>query len=163
VNHPLAADCAWREPLTVRPPLAEIWHCTWMDRRWGGPMAWWLAWDPATIPIGGSDFHRPDQGRPLGQPTTWVMCDDAAAPGGVDAVMSGLAAGRTSVSAGRDGPVLLRLGDGLVAIDADGTILADLTGRRKLVRGSMASFPAPSEPGPQWLEDDHTGVLALCG
>jgi hypothetical protein len=77
--------------------------------------------------------------------------------------MSGLAAGRTSVSAGRDGPVLLRLGDGLVAIDADGTILADLTGRRKLVRGSMASFPAPSEPGPQWLEDDHTGVLALCG
>ncbi len=45
VNHPLAGDCSWREPLTVRPPLAEIWHWSWMDRRWGGPMAWWLACD----------------------------------------------------------------------------------------------------------------------
>ncbi len=64
INHPLMTDCAWRHPLSTPPPLTEIWHWTWLDRRWGGPMAWWLAWDPATIPVGGSDFHRPDQGRP---------------------------------------------------------------------------------------------------
>jgi len=162
INHPLASDCAWRQPLATRPPLAEIWHWTWLDRRWGGPMAWWLAWDPATVPVGGSDFHRPDQGRPLGQPTTWVLCQDggdtSAAP-----VLAGLASGRTSISADRSGPVLLRLGDELLAIDADGAILADSSGRRRLVRGSRATFPVPSEPGPQWLEDDETSVLALCG
>ena len=187
VNHPLASDCAWREPLTVRPPLAEIWHWTWLDRRWGGPMAWWLAWDPATVPVGGSDFHRPDQGRPLGQPTTWVLCEDsdgrtaqngpeeaagrtarnssgrAARSDAVDMVLAGLAGGRTSVSMGRDGPVLLRQGDELLAIDADGTVLADLSGRRRMVRGASAPFPAPNEPGPNWLEDDQTAVLALCG
>ncbi|MGI8720948.1 MAG: CehA/McbA family metallohydrolase [Geodermatophilaceae bacterium] len=159
VNHPLAGDCAWREPLTVRPPLAEIWHWTWMARTWGGPMAWWLAWDPATTPVGGSDFHRPDQGRLPGQPTTWVLCEDD----GVEGVLGGLAAGRTSVSVGRNGPVLLRLGDELLAIDAEGAILADQSGRRRVVRGPRTSFPAPAEPGPQWLEDDHTAVLALCG
>lgn len=158
VNHPLAADCAWREPLTLRPPLAEIWHWSWLDRSWGGPMAWWLGWDPATVPVGGSDFHRLDQGRLPGQPTTWVLCEDHSAAG----VMAGLAAGRTSVSSGREGPVLLRLGDKLTAIDADGAILADLAGRRRVVRGSRATFRAPAEPGPQWLEDDRTAVLALC-
>lgn len=158
VNHPLAADCAWREPLAVRPPLAEIWHWSWLDRSWGGPMAWWLGWDPATVPVGGSDFHRLDQGRLPGQPTTWVLCEDHSAAG----VMAGLAAGHTSVSSGREGPVLLRLGDKLTAIDADGAILADLAGRRRVVRGSRATFRAPAEPGPQWLEDDRTEVLALC-
>lgn len=173
INHPLAADCAWREPLTVRPPLAEIWHWTWLVRSWGGPMAWWMAWDPATIPVGGSDFHRLDQGRIPGQPATWVLCADTDGAAQADravatdvagpAVLAGLAAGRTSISMGRDGPVLLRLGEDLVAIDAEGAILADLSGRRRLVRGSQVRFPAPSEPSPQWLEDDHTAVLAFCG
>lgn len=182
VNHPLESDCAWRQPLALRPPLAEIWHWTWLDRHWGGPMAWWLAWDPRTIPVGGSDFHRPDQGRLPGQPTTWVLCEDlgnelaseaptsgTAARGATAsdaaraAILAGLAAGRTSISADRNGPVLLRLGDELLAIDADGAILADASGRRRLVRGSRAAFPAPAEPGPQWLEDDSTAVLALCG
>jgi PHP domain len=36
INHPLAADCSWHHPLTERPPLAEIWHWTWLDRRWTG-------------------------------------------------------------------------------------------------------------------------------
>jgi len=162
INHPLASDCAWRQPLSVRPPLAEIWHWTWLDRRWGGPIAWWLAWDPETIPIGGSDFHRPDQGRPLGQPTTWVLCEDShESP--TAAVLAGMADGRTSISADREGPVLLRLGDELIAVDADGAILAETSGRRRLVRGARAAFRAPFEPGPQWLEDDQTAVLALCG
>ncbi len=165
INHPLASDCAWRQPLSVRPPLAEMWHWTWLDRRWGGPMAWWLAWDPATIPVGGSDFHRPDQGRPLGQPTTWVLCQDIDADlrSAADPILAGLAAGRTSISAERNGPLLLRLGDELLAVDADGAILADASGRRRVVRGARASYPAPSEPGPHWLEDGATAVLALCG
>lgn len=165
INHPLASDCAWRQPLVTRPPLAEMWHWTWLDRRWGGPMAWWLAWDPATVPVGGSDFHRPDQGRPLGQPTTWVQCEDVDADraDAADLILAGLAAGRTSISADRNGPVLLRHGDELLAVDAEGAILADAAGRRRVVRGTRASFPAPAEPGPQWLEDDATAVLALCG
>jgi hypothetical protein len=43
INHPLAADCGWLHPLSPpsplaplssqspRPPLAEVWHCTWLD------------------------------------------------------------------------------------------------------------------------------------
>ncbi len=80
-----------------------------------------------------------------------------------EAVLAGLATGRTSISADRNGPVLLRLGDELLALDADGTILADASGRRRVVRGPRASFPAPAEPGPNWLEDHETAVLALCG
>ncbi|MDQ4040103.1 MAG: CehA/McbA family metallohydrolase [Actinomycetota bacterium] len=187
VNHPLASDCAWRQPLSVRPPLAEMWHWTWLDRTWGGPMAWWLAWDPETIPVGGSDFHRPDQGRLPGQPTTWVLSEEganslgseatasgtaasaaarrvaAASDAACDAILAGLAMGNTSISADRTGAVLLRLGDELLAIDADGAILADASGRRRMVRGERAIFPASDEPGPQWLEDDATAVLALCG
>lgn len=167
INHPLAADCAWREPLVVRPPLAEIWHWTWLDRRWGGPMAWWLAWDPRTVPVGGSDFHRADQGRLPGQPTTWVLCADADLDAPSDAtaaaVMAGLAAGRTCISGSRHGPVLLRLGTELHAIDADGAILVDLTGRRRVVRGSRTSLPASTEAGMHWLEDGDAAVLALCG
>lgn len=40
INHPLTSDFAWRQPLITRPSLAEMWHWTWLDRRWGGPMAW---------------------------------------------------------------------------------------------------------------------------
>lgn len=80
-----------------------------------------------------------------------------------DAILAGLAAGRTAISADRSGPVLVRLGDELLAIDADGAILADPSGRRRLIRGPRAAFPAPAEPDPNWLEDDETAVLALCG
>ncbi|MGI8693033.1 MAG: CehA/McbA family metallohydrolase [Geodermatophilaceae bacterium] len=162
INHPLGADCSWRQPLVCRPPLAEIWHWTWLDRRWGGPMAWWQAWDPGAVPVGGSDFHRPDQIRLPGEPTTWVLADsDDAAPGDVDGVLAGLRAGRTAVSLGRLGPVLVRVGEELLALDAEGALLADSTGRRQLVRSARDRFPAA--PGPHWLEDGQTAVLALCG
>ena len=72
INHPLAADCAWHHPLVRRPPLAEIWHWTWHDRRWTWPLAWWTAWGENTVPVGGSDFHSPAQGRHIGAPVTWV-------------------------------------------------------------------------------------------
>jgi len=132
VNHPLGGDCAWRHALPRRAPLAEVWHSSWLDRRWGGPLAWWRAWDQNVVPIGGSDWHHHPDGQP-GSPTTWVACKG-------DDVLGGVSAGRVAISADRDGPLLLRLGDELVALDAEG-----------------------AEPGPHWLEDDQTAVLAISG
>ena len=153
VNHPLAADCAWRHELPRRAPLAEVWHSSWLDLRWGGPLAWWQAWGKDVVPIGGSDFHNlPDD--PPGTPTTWVACAG-------DDVLGGLRAGRVAISAERDGPLLLRLGDELVALGADGALLTGPDGRRRLVHGDRATFPAA--PGPHWLEDHQTAVLAISG
>ncbi|MPZ82884.1 MAG: histidinol phosphatase [Actinophytocola sp.] len=91
VNHPLAADCAWRHPLPVRPPLAEVWHSSWVAPTWGGPLAWWQAWGTDVTPIGGSDWHAPDGSASLGAPTTWVAVDGAAhGPELVPAVLDGL-------------------------------------------------------------------------
>lgn len=161
VNHPLADDCGWQNAMEERPPLAEIWHWSWLDRRWSGPLAWWAAWGLSTIPVGGSDFHSPDQGRPVGEPVTWLACDDT---GGLadrpNAALAALAAGRTAISAQHDGPVLLRVGDELVALDAEGTSLLDAAGRRRVVRGSVARFPAA--PGPHRLETPLAEVVALC-
>ena len=153
VNHPLGGDFAWRHALPKRAPLAEVWHSSWLDRRWGGPLAWWLAWDHDVVPIGGSDWHR-DPGPKPGSPTTWVACEG-------DDVLGGLRAGRVAISADRGGPLLLRLGDELVALGAEGALLTDPDGRRRVVHGDLATFPAA--PGPHWLEDHNTAVLAISG
>ena len=84
------------------------------------PLAWWLAWDPGAVPVGGSDWHRPGSDAPPGTPTTWVEC----AADGPDAVLDGLRGGRVAISGRRDGPVLLRSGDEIIAVDAEGTTLA---------------------------------------
>lgn len=70
----------------------------------------------ATVPLGGSDFHRPGSDAPPVTPTTWVLCDG-------DDVLEGVTAGRTAVSAGRDGPLLLRCGNELVVLGSDGALL----------------------------------------
>ncbi|MGC9668770.1 CehA/McbA family metallohydrolase [Planosporangium sp. 12N6] len=156
VNHPLGADFAWLHRLDTRPPLAEVWHSGWWDRTWGAPLAWLLAWGTDTVPVGGSDFHAPRPGELPGRPTTWVACADRT----VDGVLAGLAAGRVAVTASPTGPVLVRVGDELVAVDADGTLLVDFTGRRRPVRGARVVFPAAA--GPYWLEDHRAQVLAIC-
>ena len=74
-------------------------------------------------------------------------------------MLAGLTAGRTAISANPDGPLLLRVDDELHALDADGTLLTGPDGRRQLVRGEHARFPA--QPGPHWLEDAETQVLAI--
>jgi hypothetical protein len=155
VNHPLGGDCAWLHRLDTRPPLAEVWHSDWFDRTWGAPLAWLLAWDRLTIPIGGSDFHRLEQPERPGRPTTWLACADRT----VEGVMDALAAGRVAISESPAGPVLLRVEDELLAIDADGALLVDFSGRRRPVHGARASFPAA--PGPAWLEDHRAAVLAM--
>lgn len=151
VNHPLGGDCAWRHELPRRAPLAEVWHSSWPNMRWGGQLAWWSAWDQGVTPIGGSDFHR-DPGPQPGSPTTWVACEG-------DDVLGGLRARRVAISANRDGPLLLRLGDELVALGADGALLTGPDNRRRVVHGDRVAFSA--EPGPHWLEDQQTAVLAI--
>ncbi|TDE10702.1 hypothetical protein E1269_11195 [Jiangella asiatica] len=155
INHPLGGDCSWHQPLDDHPPLAEIWHWSWLDRTWTGPLAWWTAWGLSTVPIGGSDFHSPAEGRPLGAPLTWVAAASPAVPDVLDAMR----AGRTAVSAAADAPALLRVDDELVAVDADGLLLADSWGRRRAVRGDLVRFAAAD--GPHRLETPLAAVVAL--
>lgn len=153
VNHPVAGDCAWRDPggpVRPLPPVAEVWHSSWSDPADGAPLAWWdAAGRPA--PIGGSDVHDPARDLP-GAPTTWVLCED-------DDVLAGMAAGRTAVSSAPDAPVLLRVEGELVAIDADGAQLVCRDGRRTPVHGIRRTLPG--HPGPHVLERTDRRVLSL--
>ncbi|MFC9064815.1 CehA/McbA family metallohydrolase [Streptomyces harbinensis] len=164
VNHPLATDCAWRQPLEPRrrPRHVELWHPTWRDRTHGAPLAWALAWRPDVIAIGGSDFHRPGGERPPpGSPTTWVLAEDDSPR----AILAALAAGRTAVHAGGPrAPLLLRTGDDLLALRAAGTVLVRPDGARQLVTGERAVLRAPVgvPAGPFRLEGHGNEVLALC-
>jgi hypothetical protein len=152
VNHPFAGDVSWLHSMTRRPPLLEVWHWSWLDPTWTTPLSWWQAWDPAAIPVGGSDWHRPGSDSPLGTPTTWVESDDDSGVSGVlegvSGVLEGLRAGRVAISASRNGPVLLRHDGGLAAIDADGLLLAGPEGPYQRVSGDLAYLPArPGHPG----------------
>ncbi|MFB9908296.1 CehA/McbA family metallohydrolase [Allokutzneria oryzae] len=163
VNHPLGADCSWRHPLPRRAPLAEVWHSSWLDPRWGGPLAWWQAWGREVTPIGGSDWHRSGSDAIPGTPTTWVAVDAAASgPGELAlAVLDGLRAGRTAVSAGLDAPVLLPVDGELVAVDADGTLVIDAEGSRRPVRGASCTLPAGAEGGMVLFGHD-SAVVSIC-
>jgi hypothetical protein len=77
------------------------------------------------------------------------------------AVLDGLGAGRCTISARRDGPVLLRRDGEFVAVGADGTILAGPDGSRAVVRGDRALFPAAE--GYHRLLDLTGATLALTG
>ena len=155
VNHPIAGPVAWLHPMRSRPPLVEVWHWSWLDLSWTIPLSWWQAWDPAAIPVGGSDWHREGSDAPLGQPTTWAEAeaDDPAA------VLSAVRAGRVAISATRDGPVLLRIGEELVAVDADGLTLAGPEGGYRRVSGARATMPG--RPGYHRLLDARGATLAL--
>jgi hypothetical protein len=163
VNHPLAGDHAWRHPLPEHPPLAEVWHSSWLAQEWGGPVAWWQAWGTAATPIGGSDWHRPGDGVRLGAPTTWVAVDAHArnADELVPAVLAGLRAGRTAVSADRTGPVLLPVDGKVIALDAPGTLVVGPEATHK-VRFDRDTFDPPGAHGHVLCGHDGA-VLALAG
>ena len=74
-------------------------------------------------------------------------------------MLGGLAAGRTAISAGYDGALLLRVGDDLVAIDSDGAMLVCPDGRRTPVYGALATFDG--HPEPHLLETDDRTVLSI--
>jgi PHP domain len=137
VNHPFAGPTSWVHPMPRRPPLLEVWHWSWLDPSWTTPLSWWQAWDPAAIPVGGSDWHRPGSDAPLGTPTTWVSCTDESVSG----VLEGLRAGRVAISASRDGAVLLRDSGSLVAVGADGLVLAGPAGPYKRIYGDLVRLP----------------------
>ncbi len=167
ISHPLAGDCAWLVDGLVAGsrdasgtgsgdgparPLAEVWHSSWeIDRTWGAPLSWWSA-RPETVPIGGSDFHLVGSDDLPGAPTTWVLCDG-------DDVLGALRSGRTAVSAGREGPLLLREGDEVVCFNADGLLLTGPGQPRRLIHGDLVTIRC--EPGPWWLEDGRRVVHAL--
>jgi PHP domain len=152
INHPFGGQLSWMRPMRRRPPLAEVWHFSWLDKRWTIPFGWWLAWDPSAIPVGGSDWHRPGSDAPPGCPATWVECESGD-------VLGGLRAGRVAISAERDGPVLLRHDGDLVAVAADGTVLAGPDGPCARVRGNLARLPGAA--GPYRLLDATGATLAL--
>jgi hypothetical protein len=155
VNHPFAGPVSWVHPMPRRPPLLEVWHWSWLDPTWTTPLSWWQAWDPSAIPVGGSDWHRPGSDAPLGTPTTWVSCADASVTG----VLEGLREGRVAISASRDGAVLLRDGASLVAVGADGLILADSEGPRRRVAGDLVRLPGA--PGYHRLLTPSGATVAL--
>lgn len=151
INHPLAGDCAWLLPVD-RPRVAEVWHSSWAQApTWGAPLAWWLQM-PRTIPIGGSDFHVHGADGLPGSPTTWVLAEG-------DDILGAVRAGRTAVSAGVDGPLLLRDGDGVVALGAEGLIMTGFGQRRCTLREDRVRVPAWQ--GPCWLEDGTRAIHAL--
>jgi hypothetical protein len=154
INHPLGGDCAWLLPISRRPRVAEVWSSGWWDRRWGAPLAWADAWRDDVIAIGGSDFHNHGSDGLPGAPTTWVLAEDTGT------VLDGVRAGRTAVSAGPDAPLLLRLGDELLALDADGLVLVRHDGARQLIRDERVLVPAGE--GPHRLETFENEVMALC-
>ena len=137
VNHPIAGPVSWMHAMPERPPLVEVWHWSWLDLSWTTPLSWWRAWHPDAVPVGGSDWHRAGSDAPLGTPTTWV---ESATVDPAD-LLASIAAGRVAISAHRDGPVLVRTGGELVAVDADGATLAGPDGPRARVQGDMARFP----------------------
>ena len=137
VNHPIAGPVSWMHAMPERPPLVEVWHWSWLDLKWTTPLSWWRAWHPDAVPVGGSDWHRAGSDAPPGTPTTWV---ESATSDPAD-LLASIAAGRVAISAHRDGPVLLRTGGELVAVDADGATLTGPDGPRARVRGDMARFP----------------------
>ncbi len=161
VNHPIGGDVSWMIPMRRRPPLVEVWHWSWLDPHWTTPLAWWLAWDDAAIPVGGSDWHRPGSDAPPGTPTTWIECeqDDGRPDTDPQLLLAGLRAGRTAISASRDGPVLLRADGELLAVGADGTIIVGPDGPKALVRGARETFPGDS--GLHRLVDPTGATLAL--
>ena len=157
VNHPYGGDLSWTAPMQRRPPLLEVWHWSWMDPRWTLPLSWWLAWDPQAIPVGGSDWHQPGATRrPARRPPGWRRSRRSRPRSWPRWQRAG-----RRCPPGATGPVLLRVGDELVASEADGTILAGPDGPKARVRGELAKFPAA--PGCHRLIDAAGATLALTG
>lgn len=169
INHPISGDCSWLHPLVERPAAVELWHATWyLELISTAPFAWFRDWPAGAVLLGGSDFHMLEEPQRPGTPVTWVAAEDDSA----EAILAGVAAGRTAVTGGAtlDGgvgrpdlaaPALVRIGEELVAVDAEGLVLVDGVGRRRVVRGDRAVFAADPADGPFHLVLADRRILAL--
>jgi hypothetical protein len=83
------------------------------------------------------------------------LCADSSVSG----VLDGLRAGRVAISAARDGAVVLRDADSLVAVDADGLMLAGPTGPYQRISGDLVRLPAA--PGYHRLLTPTGATMAL--
>jgi len=171
INHPISGDCSWVHRLERRPAAVELWHSTWFAELIStAPFAWFRTWPAGATLLGGSDVHMVEEPQRPGTPTTWVAAADASA----EAILDGVRAGRTAITgnASFDGtallpelmtaPALLRLGDDVVAVDAEGLVLVDGAGRRRRVRAARESFAADPADGPFHLVLDDRRIMALC-
>jgi hypothetical protein len=159
LNHPVDGDCSWQWHLARKPTHAEIMHSSWQETPQDTSIwAWWNAWGTRTIPLGGSDFHKPNDGVEVGTPTTWVSAPDP----GHDSILTAAIAGHTALSMGTAarGPVLVRVEDELIAIDADGAIFLDIDGRRRMVTRSLQPIKDTGH-GPYRLEGPDRRILAI--
>ncbi|HQE30835.1 MAG TPA: CehA/McbA family metallohydrolase [Propionibacteriaceae bacterium] len=165
-NHPTDGDCSWLHD--VRTPAVEAFHISWCRNLtattpWAF-LRWWGTHDP--VLLGGSDVHDPAQGWNPGTPTTWVLAEECSP----DSILAGMKAGRTSLSVGTTpdatvdpfgSPVLLRLDDELVALQASGCVLVDADGRRRTIVGEDVRVKAEWGTGPYRLEDPRRWVVAV--
>lgn len=171
INHPLEGDCSWQHPLSELPPALELWHIGWFrDLKSEAPWALWPLWRRDAILLGGSDFHHHRHNYLPGTPTTWVAATDRSPT----AILEATVAGRTAITMlpGAGSPTLLRVGDELIAVDADGSMLVDIEGRSRTVHGDRQVFRADSPadvggvPGagtaPYRLEAADRTLFAIC-
>jgi len=160
LNHPVSGDCSWQWHLERKPGHAEIMHSSWQaDPADTSIWSWWNAWGGASAaPLGGSDFHAYGEGNMVGTPTTWVAAEDSS----VESILEGVKAGRTALSMGgvRSGAVLFRMGDELIARDAEGAIFSDITGRRRVITGHSQTIQ-DNGSGPYRLESADRRILAI--
>ena len=87
-----------------------------------------------------------------------------------EALLRAVHAGRTAIAMlpGPGSPALLRVGDELLAVEADGAVLVDIEGRAAPVRGQKATFRADTAAGadaagngPYRLETAARHLLAI--
>lgn len=161
INHPLADDVAWQHPLTRLPSALELWHVGWYRELTAtAPWAWLARWSGAVTLLGGSDYHNPSHGYLPGTPVTWVAAEECTP----EALLAGVRAGRTAITKFTTpwAPALVRVDDDLVAVAADGTVLCDVEGRRRLLHGQRLVIPtAEAGTGPYRLEGADRTLLAI--
>jgi hypothetical protein len=127
VNHPKPFGPPWEYDTVGAADAIEVWNGPWAGLN-SRSVAFWdelLRRGRRLIAVGGSDTHilrgedrDPRHAPALGTPTTWV---DAGPDADAAAILAGLRAGRTFVSASPDGPQLyLDHGDGQLTVTTAG-------------------------------------------